>query len=307
MAYSAYRSTACIMRATPNDERLDMDEILVMGATGQTGRPLVRALAAGAHAVRAASRTPGEPSPGVTPVRLEWFEPDTYGRALEGVKGLYLVLPTLRLDYAPRDREFLEAARAAGVTRVVMLSARGVDEAEGTPFRDTEHAVMGSGMDWAILRPTWFAQNLTDGELSGGLRAQGVLALPAGDGVVPLIDVEDIAAVAAAVLTGAAPTGRAYTLTGPEDLSFGQAVSALAEATGRQLTYVDVPQDEWVRGAVEHGLPADYAGLLAALLGEVRAGRAAGTTGEVREVTGRPPTAFAEVARREAAALVPAA
>lgn len=279
-----------------------MAAYLVLGGSGKTGRRLAAALADDGHDVRAASRTPGAASEGVTPVRFDWDDPATHAPALAGVDGLYLVTPALRLESAPVVAPFLERAAAAGVGRVVLLSARGVDMAPDGPLGRVERVVREAGPAWTILRPSWFAQNFTEGAFAPGVAA-GTLAVPAGDGAVPFIDAADIAAVAAAALTGEDLSGRALDLSGPRALTFAEAAAVLSTASGRTVEYVDAAPAAYREALVGFGIPEDYAALLVELLGVVRAGHDAHVSAGVPEALGRPATTFEDWAARE----VPAA
>jgi uncharacterized protein YbjT (DUF2867 family) len=202
-----------------------MGEYLVMAGTGKTGRRLAARLAAEGHVARAAARHPSGRGDveGVRPVRFDWDDPATHGPALAGVDGIYLVPPALRVDHAPLVDAFLARTRAAAIPRVVLLTARGVDQAPPeSPLRAAELALEATGIASTVLRPSWFMQNFSEGVFAEGVHA-GELAVPAGDGLTPFIDAEDIAAVAAVALTRDGHAGRAYDLSGPEALSWGRA------------------------------------------------------------------------------------
>jgi uncharacterized protein YbjT (DUF2867 family) len=284
-----------------------MSEILVLGATGKTGRRTTRHLTAGGHAVRAAARTPGDPAPGVTPVRFDWSDPATYDAALAGADAVYVIPPAFRLDHPPLIASLLERARRAGVRRAVLLGARGGQLDPSSPLARAEAALRDSGLEWSVVRPTWFMQNFTEGFFRPGLDATSELVAPAGDGATPFVDADDIAAVVAAALTDARHAGRAYDLSGPAARTFAEAAAVLGEHAGREVRYVDADPAGWERGAVAAGVPADYAGLLGALFGLIRAGQDAAVSDGVRRALGREPTSLEAWADREAGALAPAA
>ncbi len=270
-------------------------QVLVLGATGKTGGRVVRQLAQQGIAVRAACRNPDRVAvaDGVTPVHFDWDAPATHGPALAGADAVYVVPPALVLDHVAPVTAFFGTVREAGVPRAVFLSARGVDASDDIPLRREELALEASGLRWSVVRPSWFAQNFTEGSFAEMVRA-GVLALPAGEGAEPFIDAEDIAAVAARLLVDPALDGRAYDLSGPEALTFEQAAKTLGTALGRELRYVDVDSRQWQEQAVAGGLPAQYAQFLAAMLEGIGKGWDAHLSDGVPTVLGRPARSFAQ-------------
>ena len=275
--------------------------ILVIGATGKTGRRLTSRLTALGHQVRAGSRTPAAPADRLEPVHFDWYDHATHGPALAGVDRVHVIPPAGRLDHAPHVAVFLDVARDAGVERVVLMTARGVDVSDEIPLRQNELALAASGLEHTILRPSWFMQNFSEGAFAPD--PAGIVAAPAGDGPTPFVDAEDIADVAVAALTGAGHAGEVYELSGPEALTWAQALELLAVHAGRPLTFVDVEPDAWVAGAAGAGLPADYAGMMAMLFAAVRDGREAALSDGIQRALGRGPRSVAEFAAREAAVL----
>jgi uncharacterized protein YbjT (DUF2867 family) len=275
-----------------------MSTFLILGGTGKVGRRLATQLPTDGHQVRIASRNPAAGD-----VRFDWDDVETHGPALEGADGVWIVPPALRLDHASQVGAFAERAHRAGVGRVVVLSARGGNLDPASPLATMEAAIAASGASHTIIRPTWFMQNFTEAFFAAGIREDGVIAAPTGDGAVPFIDTEDIAAVAAAALTGAGGVSDAFDLSGPRALSFAEAAEAISQAAGRPVRHVDPGEDAWKAGAVEAGLPAAYADLLAKLFGFVRDGYDAALSDGVQAVLGREPGTFEAWAAREAPSL----
>jgi uncharacterized protein YbjT (DUF2867 family) len=261
---------------------------LVLGATGKTGRRVADRLTGRGLPVRRGSRSAEIP--------FDWADRSTYGPAVEGVAKVYLSYqPDLCVPGAPDDvRAFAEAAAAAGVRHLVMLSGRGEPEAE-----QCEQVVRESGLEWTIVRASWFFQNFSE-TFNEELKA-GELVLPVGDVREPFVDAEDIAEIAVAALTEDGHTGQLYEVTGPRMLTFEQAVAEIAEATGREIAYVQVPAEAFAAGAAEQGLPEDVVSLLMYLFTTVLDGRNAYQTDGVKRALGREPGDFADFARRTAA------
>jgi uncharacterized protein YbjT (DUF2867 family) len=258
--------------------------ILVLGATGTTGRRLTRRLRSAGAAVRAASRH-GE-------VRFEWADPTTWDAAVTGATRMYLMAP----HELPIDPLFVERAVKQGVRHIVLLSSRGIEEMGDDRLLAAERSVRESGADWTILRPDWFDQNFDEGFLQPAVQAGG-FALPVGDTRFACIDADDIAAVAAAVLTGGGHAGQSYELTGPDALSFAEAVRIISEASGRPIRFAG-SDDDYLAQEAGLGMPEEQtrqtiAGFAA--LGDQP------PTDAVRRIAGRPPKSFRAFAAEAAA------
>ncbi|MFE4173576.1 NAD(P)H-binding protein [Streptomyces sp. NPDC056909] len=267
--------------------------ILVIGATGKTGRHLVARLRRLGEDVRAAARS--------TPVRFDWFDESTWEPAVSGARAAYLV-DAQDEHAAERMRAFAPFAVERGVERLVLLSARGWADSGEPELLATENALTESGGAWTILRPTWFMQGFTEDEILRAPVRTGELPLPSGDGMEPFIDAEDIAEVAAAVLTRDGHEGGVYALSGPRALSMGEAVDTIAKATGRAIRYVPVSEDEYVDGLTARGVPPGQARFVAKLFGWIRDGEDAYLSDGVQRVLGRAPRDFTDFVAAAAAA-----
>jgi uncharacterized protein YbjT (DUF2867 family) len=266
------------------------EPILVLGATGKTGRRVVERLQARGVEVRAGSRSSQPP--------FHWEDASTWAPALEGVSAVYVsYFPDLAVPGAPEAVGALaEQAQRGGVQRVVLLSGRGEEEAQRS-----EQVVAAAGIDWTVVRCSWFNQNFSEGYMLDPILG-GELALPAGDVAEPFVDAEDIADVAVAALTEDGHTGEIYELTGPRLLTFAEAVAEIGRATGRELRYVQVSMDEYAAAAAEQDIPDDVAWLIRYLFSEVLDGRNANLADGVQRALGREPRDFADFAREAAAA-----
>ncbi|MDL4815784.1 NAD(P)H-binding protein [Actinomadura opuntiae] len=273
-----------------------MDDILILGATGKTGRRIVRRLRSAGRTVRAASRTAGD-------ITFDLNDPATWTAALDGVTAVYLLEPNRSPHpdgQAPLPR-FVSQAVSSGVLRLVLLSAYGVGDAgDENPLKAVEQAVRDSGAEWTILRPGWFAQNFSESFWRPGILS-GTLTLPTGDGRTAFIDAEDIAEIAASALTDARHAGRIYQLTGPRAISVGEAVELIGKATSRTIRHVDVAPETFVEYQIAAGVPADAARLLTSLLVAVRDGHGAEVSDGVQQALGRPPRTFEDFVSEAAA------
>ncbi|MFB6990877.1 NmrA family NAD(P)-binding protein [Streptomyces sp. NPDC056304] len=271
--------------------------VLVLGATGRTGRRLVAELLKRGAAVRAASRKPGRPTPGVEPVRFDWSDRGTYGPALEGADGVYQVLQPAAADPSEDVTALLDAAATAGVRRLVHLSnATAHLLSDDFPMRRVEHLVETSPVPSTILRPNVFDEIFTEhSAIVQGVR-EGVVAVPAGDGRVAPVSVADVAAVAAVALTEDGHEGKTYAPTGPDALSFAELTDIVSASTGRQVRYQPLTLDDFRSTALGAGVPVHVVDFYAAMYDGIRRGWAAQPTDDVLHVTGRAPIAFAEYA-----------
>lgn len=274
--------------------------ILVTGATGNTGRPLVEALARLGVPVRAMVRDPASRTAlpdGVQVAVADFDDAASLAAALDGAGRAYLVTPSSEQAEAQQKR-FADLAAAAGVRHLVVLSQ--LAAAEDSPVRflryhaAVERHVRGLGIGYTFLRPNLFFQGLL--ALAKPIAAEGRFFAPIGDAPVSAVDVRDIADVAAAVLTQAGHEGATYTLTGPAAVTHAEMAAVLGAALGRGITFTDVPPAafaESLHGVLPpwqaEGLLEDYA--------HYRRGEAAMVSTAVAEVTGHPAIDFAQFAR----------
>ncbi|MCM5558732.1 SDR family oxidoreductase [Pleomorphomonas sp. JP5] len=260
-------------------------KILVLGATGNVGRPLVKALLARGEAVKAASRS-GKPVEGAEGVVFDVADPLTFPSAFEDVDRAFVMLPGGYTEAKALLSPVIEAAATRGV-KVVLQSVLGVDADDSIPYRQVEIALERSGVRWVVLRPNWFTDNFIN-YWKPGIDAAGVIAVPAGEGKSSFIDTRDIADSAAAALTTDRFDGKAFNLTGPEALGYAEAAALISEAIGKPVAYQAVDDDTFVSTLVGAGVPEVYARFLASIFYPVREGWTAVVTDDVQRLTGHP-------------------
>lgn len=258
---------------------------LVLGASGKTGRRVVERLRARHLPVRIGSRS-GEPP-------FDWDQPATWPAALRGVQAVYVsYYPDLAASGASDTiRAFTELAVASGVQHLVLLSGRGEPEAQRC-----EQIVRNSGIDWTVLRCSWFCQNFSENYLLEPILA-GEVALPAGNVGEPFVDADDIADIAVAAFTDDRHIGQLYELTGPRLWTFAEAIAEIARVTRRDIRYVHVPIEEYTAALESAQLPPELAALIAYLFSEVLDGRNASVADGVSRALGRAPRDFADYVR----------
>lgn len=276
--------------------------VLVLTATGTTGSATVKALADRGASVRAATRDPARADfpHGVTAVAWSYDDPATWASALAGVDALYLAIPPFRPDEAELGAAIVDAAKAAGVRRIVKLSAAGVENNPASGHRRIELAVEASGSEWVHLRPSFFAENFSE-SYGGSIKSEGAIYLPAGKGKSGFVTASDIGEVAAVALLGDT-TGEAWTLTGPESLDHDEVAELFTRELGRPVRFVDVPPEAFADGLRNSGADENVVGSLDALYGFVRAGWTGGLTDTVERVLGRKPRSLGEWIHEHASA-----
>jgi uncharacterized protein YbjT (DUF2867 family) len=261
--------------------------VLVLGATGTTGRRVTERLRATGVEVRAASRH-GEQ-------RFDWSDASTWEPAVAGVARMYLMAP----HELPVDPAFVGSAVDHGVRHIVLLSSGGIEAMGDERLMAAERTVRESGAEWTIVRPDWFNQNFDEGFFQPAVVA-GELALPRGDHRQAFVDADDIAAVAAAALTEDGHGGRSYEIKGPQALSFPEALGIIGRACGRSIRYRGSAED--YRAAQSgFGFPDEQIEQEIASFAALREQGDAEPNDVVRQVTGREPRDFETYAAEAAA------
>jgi uncharacterized protein YbjT (DUF2867 family) len=268
---------------------MNTETILVLGSTGKTGHRVAEGLEARHLRVRHGSRSGTPP--------FDWENRATWAPALLGVKAVYVsYYPDLAAAGATDAIQSLtNLAVKSGVRRLVLLSGRGEAEAQ-----HGEDIVRRSGVEWTLLRASWFAQNFSEAHFLEPILA-GELALPVANIGEPFVDADDIADVAVAALTQDGHAGQLYELTGPRLWTFADAVAAIAQATGRTIRFTQISMTEYAAALEEAQLPTETVDLIRYLFTEVLDGRNASVKDGVVRALGRPPRDFGDYVRKTAA------
>jgi uncharacterized protein YbjT (DUF2867 family) len=268
--------------------------IVVTGATGNVGRPLVEALTAAGEKVVAVSRSEAEFPAGVLHRKADLADTETLKPAFEGGDRLFLLTRDPELDLAP----ILGAAKDAGISRVVLLSSERVVTRPTETLRTFEDAVIDSGLEWTILRPGGFASNAF--LWAEPVRKERKVLAPFGDVGLPVIDPRDIAHVAAAALTQDGHGGQGYLLTGPALISPRLQSEAIAASIEEPVEFIEQSRAEAYAHLVQFW-PAHVVDDTLDIIGNPNAAELE-ISGDVERVLGRPAASFADWAKRNAAA-----
>jgi len=266
-----------------------MKNILVIGAGSGVGAEIRKQLEHEAYHVIGASRQAENrtEAEGLSWRYYEASETSDLSKLFDGVDlAFFMSSPGL----VQQDKvliPLIEAAKAAELEKVVMMTAIGVDASDEIPFRKAELALENAGLPYAVIRPNWFYQNLSTYWLDGIIN-QKKLSVPAGQGKTSFIDVRDIAACAIALLTNGQADNRAFVLTGPESLGYTEVAEQLSAATQQSITYEDIAPETFKQGLLTASIPEDFADFLVGILGFVKAGYVAEVSNEVEKILGRP-------------------
>ncbi len=275
--------------------------IVLTGATGNVGTAVMAELSSRGVRARALAHSPASRAAieahGHEAVDGDFDDPSSLAGAFEGCDQLLLLSPA-HPDQPRREKAAVDAARDAGVSRVVAVSLMGADLSSPSAFSrwhaEIDQHLVGSGLDHTILRPAGFMQ--THLLPVPTVRAEGRWYGMTGDGAAAFIDATDIAAAAAAALTGDGAL-REVELTGPAAISMPEAAAELSRVIGRPVEYVDVPTEAYGASLQQVGLPDFLVNSIIPLYEAIRAGHLATVTDGVERLTGRPARTYREFAQ----------
>jgi uncharacterized protein YbjT (DUF2867 family) len=273
--------------------------IVVTGASGNVGRPLVQALLETEEQVTAVSRrlTPADVPAGAEVRQADLTRPEQLVAAFDGADALFLMDTGINAHLIS-IRDILDAAMSGGVERVVLLSSLGVatrpeSQSHGGLMRAVEDAVLRSDMDWTILRPGGFASNAY--AWAESVRSRRIVAAPFGDVGVPVIDPADIAAVAAAALRQTDHVGSVYQLTGPALSTPRGQTTAISDALGEPVRYIEQTREQ-ARQQMLRFMPEPVVETTLDALGTPTPAEQR-ISPDVERVLGRPPRTFTDWTR----------
>jgi uncharacterized protein YbjT (DUF2867 family) len=237
--------------------KMNTENILVIGGTGKTGRRVVEQLKLKGIEPRIGSRN-------ALP-NFDWDHKETWVNALKGMERIYVTYyPDLAVPGAKKAIEsFTYLAKEVGVKKMVLLSGKGETEAEAC-----ENIVINSGIDFNIVRASWFNQNWSESFFLDPILS-GEVALPMADVLIPFVDVNDIAEVAAKVLIDDTYNGEIIEVTGPELITFRDIVHIIAKTSNRKLSFYDITLEQYIDGMKQMQIPDDVVWLIEYLFSHV--------------------------------------
>jgi len=282
--------------------------VLVTGASGNVGSPVLQGLVGAGVAVRAADVDPARvPArfPDVPVVRFDSTDPATWTAAFADVAVMFLRHPPQLANIGRDMVPALEAGRAAGVEHTVVLSLPGAEHNGVVPHAKIETWLRASSRGWTFVRPSFFMENLS-GVHAPDVRERDRIAVPAGGGATAFVAAADVASVAvAALIDPAGHRDRAWTPTGPAALIYVQLAEVLSAELGRPICYTRPGALRYAAHAHRVlGMPEAMVAVTTAIYTVARLDRAGGLTDDVQRVTGRPPLGFADWAHQHRQAWV---
>lgn len=270
----------------------ELRPILVTGATGNVGRGVVATLRERGLPFRAAERhvqkarsVLGEDA---DIVQLDFLDPSTFAGAVRGCRGVFLLRPPAISKVEATLNPFIDEAARQGVEQVVFLSVAGAEKSKIVPHRGVEDHLMAGQVPWTILRPGFFAQNLS-GPYRQDIVEDGRLYVPAGPGRASWVDVRDVGEVAARAFDDPGAMGQAYRLVGPECLDFEAVAAILSQVLGRSISYVPASVPGYLLHLARHGHPMGLVLVQTILHVGLRRGDADYLDPTLEELLGRPP------------------
>jgi len=287
-----------------------VETILITGATGTVGGEVIRQLVGinsevsiktAGHSLQKLEKIIEDDR--IKSTQIDFNKPETLREALKSTDKVFLLTP-FQSDMVQHSSNMLAEIKNAGnIKHIVKLSVIGADfEPGGRLHRQVEKMIEDSGIAYTFLRPNAFMQNFVN-FYSHAIKEQGVLSLPAGDGKVSFVDARDIAAVAVQALTNnndGKHNSKTYDITGPEALSYDDAVNILSEQVGKKITYVSVSNNNAFKSMKDIGLDDWLINMILEAYSNLRKGYFSPVTSVVEEITGKKPIFFKNFAKDHA-------
>ena len=284
------------------------EKILVTGATGNVGSEVVRSLLAMGQPVVAAAldevdakKVPGE---NTETVFFGFGQAETYAAAFEGVGKLFLMRPPQISDVQQYLFPVMDYAKTAGVQQIVFLSLLGVEKQRFVPHYKVEKHLETCGVPYTFLRPSFYMQNLNTTHRQE-IREGAEIVVPVGKAKTSFIDVRDIGAVAARVLSEPGHENQAYGLTGTQALDYYEVAERFTEVLGRPIAYRNPSIPRFIRLQHRQGVPLPFILVMVGLYTATRFGAGKQVTEEVERLLGRPPIAMRQYIEDYADAWLP--
>ncbi|TGM74516.1 SDR family oxidoreductase [Leptospira bouyouniensis] len=261
---------------------------LILGSSGKTGSRILNKLTQLNYPLRLGSRK--------TIPAFDWEKPEGWDDVIKGVDQIYI---SYQPDLAHPNsihhiQKLIELSKKYNVKRIVLLSGRGEPEAEAC-----EKLVENSGLEWTILRSSWFSQNFSEGMFLGQILERKVI-FPKLKSTEPFVDLEDLTDLAVDALVKNVHIGKKYELTGPTLLSFQDAFGQIAKELNETIYFEEIPLDAYIKMLGEFGLDQDTIWLIRYLFETVLDGRNETVVSDFEKAMGKKPKAFKDYVKETA-------
>lgn len=265
-----------------------MSTILVVGSSGTVGQQLSAQLEKEGHKVlKATSKTELKPNQ----VHINLATKAGLDKAFENVDKAFFLAPPGFTNQHELLIPLIDEAKKRGLKKVVLMTAMGADAVDEAPMRQAEKYLEKSGLTYNIIRPNWFMQNFNTFWIQGILAEQKIF-LPVAQAKGSFIDVRDIAATAAKLLTSSQFDNQAFVLTGSEALNHDEVAQIMTEVLSKKISFVDIKPEQMLSGLLQAGVPKNYAEFLIMILGFFKEGYSSAVLDNVEKITGRKPITF---------------
>jgi len=268
-----------------------MGAVFVTGATGTVGSAVVKHLLELGQSVIAGIRDPHDADriPPGAEARAFSFEdaPEIIEQSLEGADRLFLMRPPAIEDVQAKLFPVIDAAQRRGIRQIAFLSLQGVQVNRNTPHHAVEKYMRSVRSPYTFLRPNFFMQNLST-TYAGPIRERGEIFVPAGRSRTAFIDARDVGRAAAATLSHPGHIDKAYTLSGPQSLSYHEVAETMTDVLGRSIRYDRPSEDAYLAQLAADGAPEDYIAVQKMIHKVVRLNISAFPNHSVHKLTGQP-------------------
>lgn len=275
-------------------------KILIIGATGNTGTQVIKALQAKGirptAAVRDIDKAKNHLGEELDYTYFDYLDSSTYADALTGVEKMFFIAPPPKKDPAI-VRELVKAAKEAGVKFLLFQSGRTSGTFEGKPLYEIERDLEKGMLDYCIVRPAWYMQNFHT--WTGTTLEDNEICLPTGKGKVAMIDLKDLGVAIAEILSSNDHNGKSYNLTGGEALDHEEVAAIFTEVKGEKVVYSNPTAAIYVDRMEEKGWTREAAEYCIWLFDRVKEGSEEVVSNDFEQLVGRKPRSFKEFAKEE--------